>query len=305
MKKVLILLVCCMIFISACGGNDVKEKNDSNKNTEQVFKDDQENKVKIAKNPKRIVVLHPSYIGALVKFGHKPVAVPEFVKQNKVLNNVTKDAEKIDNTSIEQVAKQKPDLIIAPAGDKNIKKLKKVAPTVVFDSKKSNYKETTKKLASLVNEDKKANAWIKKWDKQMSKDKKELEPIIKDKTVSVLQQTPKGTMAFGDNLGRGTEILYGGYGMKRPEALAEATKSKSSTHINSEQFSEYIEDYVVIATQGEQKPDFEKTNYWKNLPAVKKENVIKFDVSETQYNDPISLERQRDILYKALNNNKS
>lgn len=121
MKKVLILLVCCMIFISACGGNDAKEKNDSNKNTEQVFKDDQENKVKIAKNPKRIVVLHPSYIGALVKFGHKPVAVPEFVKQNKVLNNVTEDAEKIDNTSIEQVAKQKPDLIIAPAGDKNIK----------------------------------------------------------------------------------------------------------------------------------------------------------------------------------------
>ena len=33
---------------------------------------------------------------------------------------------------------------------------------------------------------------------------------------------------------------------------------------------------------------------------LSKHRVIKFDVSETQYNDPISLERQRDIFYKAL-----
>lgn len=64
-------------------------------------------------------------MGALVKFGHKPVAVPEFVKQNKVLNDVTKDAKKIDNTNVEQIAKAKPDLIIATSQDKNLNKLKK------------------------------------------------------------------------------------------------------------------------------------------------------------------------------------
>ncbi|MDT3996649.1 ferrichrome ABC transporter substrate-binding protein, partial [Staphylococcus saprophyticus] len=32
--------------------------------------------------------------------------------------------------------------------------------------------------------------------------------------------------------------------------------------------------------------------------------VIKFDVTETQYNDPISLEKQRDIFYKALKSKK-
>lgn len=31
-------------------------------------------------------------------------------------------------------------------------------------------------------------------------------------------------MAFSDHLGRGTEILYDGYGMKQPKALENATQ---------------------------------------------------------------------------------
>ena len=34
--------------------------------------------------------------------------------------------------------------------------------------------------------------------------------MIKGKTASVLQQTPKGIMAFSNHMGRGTEIIYEG-----------------------------------------------------------------------------------------------
>ncbi|PHK50339.1 ABC transporter substrate-binding protein [Staphylococcus edaphicus] len=305
MKKLLFILICLLLCIVGCSTEDSNKKNDpENQSSEKVFKDDTDKEVKIPKVPKRIAVLHPTYVGALVKFGHKPVAVPEFVNKNKVLNDATKGIQRIDNTSVEQVTKQKPDLIITTIQDKNIKKLQKVAPTVAFDSEKSTYKDHTKKLASLINEQEKAQQWIKDWDKQMADDKKELTPLIKGKTISVLQQTPKGTMAFSDHLGRGTEILYDGYGMKQPKALEKATQEKFATPINPENFDDYIGDFAVIATNGNQSPDFENRNYWNNLTAVKNKHVIKFDVTETQYNDPLSLEKQRDIFYNALKSKK-
>ena len=49
---------------------------------------DDGNKVKIPKNPSASLYYIPH--GALVKFGHKPIAVPKFVAKNKVLNKAKK-----------------------------------------------------------------------------------------------------------------------------------------------------------------------------------------------------------------------
>ncbi|MCY1573210.1 ABC transporter substrate-binding protein [Staphylococcus pettenkoferi] len=303
MKKLIILVLCLMLFVGACGTNS-KQSHSSSKGdkgaSHQTYTSDNGDKVKVPTDPQRIVVLHPTYVGALVKFGHKPVAVPKFVEQNKVLNEATKGIKRIDNTNVEAVVKEKPDLIITTVEDKNLKKLKKVAPTVTFDAQKSTYKDNTKNLAKLVGEEQKADKWLKDWDAQLAKDKKELEPFIKGKTASVVQETPKGIMAFSDHLGRGTEIIYEGYGLKQPDKLAEATKTKFATPLKPELFHDYIGDIAVIAQQGDHQPSFENTNYWQNLDAVKNHRVIEFDVSETQYNDPISLEKQREIFYKAL-----
>ncbi|MGV3042018.1 ABC transporter substrate-binding protein [Staphylococcus rostri] len=304
MKRLLLLCVCALLLLAACGSNEQGTKDgkqSSNKEaTEQTFTSDNGEKVKVPTDPKRIAVLHPTYVGALVKFGHKPVAVSQYVEQNKVLDDATKGIERIDGTSIEQVAKQKPDLIISTVEDKNAKKLQKIAPTVFFDSNKSQYRETTKQLGKLIGEEEKAEQWLKDWDKQMAKDKKELAPLLKGKTASVVQQTPKGIMAFSDHYGRGTEILYGGYGLKQPEQLKAATKERFATPISPETFGDYMGDIAVVAQQGDMTPEFQNTNYWENLDAVKNNRVITLDVLDTQYNDPISLEKQRDIFYKAL-----
>lgn len=303
MKKLIILVLCLMLFVGACGTNS-KQSHSSSKGdkgaSHQTYTSDNVDKVKVPTDPQRIVVLHPTYVGALVKFGHKPVAVPKFVEQNKVLNEATKGIKRIDNTNVEAVVKEKPDLIITTVEDKNLKKLKKVAPTVAFDAQKSTYKDNTKNLAKLVGEEQKADQWLKDWDAKLAKDKKGLEPFIKGKTASVVQETPKGIMAFSTHLGRGTEIIYEGYGLKQPDKLAEATKSKFATPLKPELFNDYIGDIAVIAQQGDHQPSFENTNYWQNLDAVKNHRVIEFDVSETQYNDPISLEKQREIFFKTL-----
>lgn len=303
MKKVLILVLTLILFVAACGNNndnkDSSSKKDSNSDTKS-FTMDNGKKVDVPKNPKRIAVLHPTYVGALVKFDHTPVAVPEFINQNKVLKDVTKDAKKIDQTNVEQVAKSKPDLIITSAQDKNLNKLKKIAPTVTFDAMTSTYKDNTTKLAELVGEEDKVKEWIKEWDKKLKNDREELDPLIKGKTATVLQQTPKGLMAFSAELGRGTEILYSGWGLKQPEDLKKATEKTNAISITPEEFDKYLGDFVVIAANGDQKAPFEDTNVWANTEAKKNDHVVKFDVSETQYNDPISLEKQREIFLKAF-----
>ncbi|WP_436875186.1 ABC transporter substrate-binding protein [Mammaliicoccus sciuri] len=239
MKKVLILVLTLILSVAACGNNndnkDSSSKKDSNSDTKS-FTMDNGKKVDIPKDPKRIAVLHPTYVGALVK----------------------------------------------------------------FDAMTSTYKDNTTKLAELVGEEDKAKEWIKEWDKKLKNDREELDPLIKGKTATVLQQTPKGLMAFSDELGRGTEILYSGWGLKQPEDLKKATEKTNAISITPEEFDKYLGDFVVIAANGDQKAPFEDTNVWANTEAKKNDHVVKFDVSETQYNDPISLEKQREIFLKAF-----
>jgi iron complex transport system substrate-binding protein len=84
MKKFIVFALSSVLFLAACGSNEGKEKSDETKSDStsntKTFKQDDGKKVKIPKEPKRIVVLHPTYIGALVEFGHKPVGVLDFVK---------------------------------------------------------------------------------------------------------------------------------------------------------------------------------------------------------------------------------
>lgn len=302
MKRIVFVMLCMILLLSACGNNVSKDKSNDTKSdnaSTKTFKQDDGTKVKIPKNPKRIVVLHPTYIGTLVKFGHKPVGVIDFVKQNKTLDDATKGIKRIGQGNIEQIAKTKPDLIITTQEDKNANKLKKIAPTIQMDAMKSNYKETTKELGEIVNEQDKANKWLKEWDNKLQKDKKALGDKVKGKTITVLQSTPKGISAFGQNYGRGTEIVYDGYGMKQPKLLEKETKNAYMATPSEEQLADYTGDYIILATMGEKPPFTQKAN-WKNLDAVKKGHVINLDLQDTQYNDPISLEKQRKIILKQL-----
>ena len=100
-------------------------------------------------------MLHPTYIGALVEFGHKPVGVIDFVKQNKTLSDATKGAKMLGQNNVEDIAKTKPDLIITTKEDKTLIN-SKIAPTVQMDAMKSDYKAATRELGEIVNEQDKA-----------------------------------------------------------------------------------------------------------------------------------------------------
>lgn len=191
-----------LLLLAGCGTKD-----DGHENDVKTFRQDDNKEVKIPENPKRIVVLHPTYIGAFVKFGHTPVGVTDFINQNKTLKEAAKSSKVITAHDIEAITKLKPDLIITTKEDKNYKKLKKISATIQMDAMKSDYKQTTKKMAYIVNEEDKADKWLEKWEKTLKNDRDKLGDKINGKSITVVQSTPKGITAFGKNYGRGMKLF--------------------------------------------------------------------------------------------------
>lgn len=79
----------------------------------------------IPKNPKRIASLSSTYTGYLLQLGFDPVTVTSYDAKNPVLKEKVKNAKVLMPEDLESIAKQKPDLIVVDASDKNIDELKK------------------------------------------------------------------------------------------------------------------------------------------------------------------------------------
>ncbi|MDN6849235.1 MAG: iron-siderophore ABC transporter substrate-binding protein, partial [Staphylococcus equorum] len=73
LKKILCLILCFIMFLAACGSGNESNKSDAkdDKGTKSYTTEDG-SKVKIPKDPKRVLVLTANY-GNLKKLGVKPV----------------------------------------------------------------------------------------------------------------------------------------------------------------------------------------------------------------------------------------
>ena len=138
MKKLIFPIIIMVLILAACGKKS-ESGSDSNKEDTKAYTLDSGKKIDIPKNPERIAVVAPTYAGGIKYLGGKIVAVNEQVDNSHILKDKFKDVEKVGENDVEKVAKTKPDLIVAYSTDKNIKKYKKIAPTVVYDYGKHKY----------------------------------------------------------------------------------------------------------------------------------------------------------------------
>ncbi|ATH64255.1 ferrichrome ABC transporter substrate-binding protein [Staphylococcus nepalensis] len=300
MKKILLPLLALILVLSACS-NQSDNKSSKNEGETKTYVQDSGDKVKIPKNPKRIVVLGATYAGGLEQLDANIVGVADIVDDSKVLKDKFKDVEKVDAENVESVAKLKPDLIITYNTDKNLKKLNKVAPTIAFDYMKHDYKEQHQALGKIVGKEDKANAWIDKWNKKTENDGKAIKDAIgEDTTVSIIKDFDKKVYALGKTYGHGSEVLYDAFGLTMPKTVEQATKKNDLADISEEELPDMAGDYVVTPVAKGSKLSFENKDIWKNTEAVKNGHTIKVDEGIYWLNDPYSLEYERKDLKKQL-----
>src|SRR5699024_1425059 len=218
LKRILITMLCLILFLAACGNGDDSSKSNSkeDKGTKSYTTDDG-SKVKIPKNPKKVLVLTANYSN-FKKLGVKPIAITSVFPDSKYLN--MDKIKKIDPEDVEAAAKLKPDLIITYKENKNNKKLSKIAPTVPLKDQNMDYKNTHIEIVKLINQEAKAKKQTDKHTKKLAEDGKAIQSHIgEDKTFLIMDIQAKDNYQFGPRFGRGSEAIYEGFGLKEdPEA---------------------------------------------------------------------------------------
>ncbi|GAB1772030.1 iron-hydroxamate ABC transporter substrate-binding protein [Priestia megaterium] len=299
MKKLLLpFMLIFVLLISACSSGSTESKNASNKGnsgSETITYQSEDGPVKVPANPKRVVVLG-SYAGNVMSLGVNIVGVDSWSKMNPRFEKKLKGVEEVSDENLEKIIKLKPDLIIGLSTTKNVDKLKKIAPTVTYTYDKVDYLTQHVEIGKLLNKEKEAQSWVNDFKKRAAKAGSDIKAKIgEDSTVSVIENFDKQLYVFGDNWGRGTEILYQEMKLKMPEKVKKMALKDGYYAISPEVLPEYAGDYLIFSKNQDGDTSFEKTDTYKNIPAVKNNHVFEANAKEFYFNDPITLDYQLDF----------
>lgn len=307
MKKFLSFatLTVTIFLLVACGSSSKSENSASSDKVELSSKpkiDGFHYYGDIPKNPKRIASLSSTYTGYLLQLGFDPVTVTSYDAKNPVLKEKVKNAKVLMPEDLESIAKQKPDLIVVDASDKNIDELKKIAPTIAIDYGKNDYLEILNRFGQIFGKEKEADQWIADWKSKTADIGKQLkEKLGQNVTFTVVGLYEKEIYLFGNNWGRGGEVIYKSLGFDAPQKVKEEVFPSGYLQVSQETVSEYISDYVLVAAEDDKTGSaLYESDVWKSIPAVQQNHILKVDANAFYFNDPLTLEYELKTIQDGL-----
>ena len=234
------------------------------------------------KTPSRVVVLEYSFVDALAQVGVSPVGVADDNKIDRILPQVR---EKIaawqsvgtrSQPSLEVIASLKPDLIIADPSRHTavFEELKKIAPTVMFDSRHESYQgnlETAQKIGDLVGKSAEMKAKINEHNDYIANIAKNLG--VQGKKASFGTSREDKFNIQNDNGYVGSFLTTLGF------APTKLNSDQSFVEINLEQLVMEKPEYLFIAHYRDESiaRKWEAEPLWKAIPAVKANHVYSVD----------------------------
>ena len=290
-KQLTLLLLLLVLIISGCNG---KGNNDErNKDKSDTFTYESENgSVEVPADPQRVVVLS-TFTGNVMELGVNLVGVDGWSKDNPRFEEELIEVEEVTDESLEKIIDLEPDLIIGLSDMKNVDKLREIAPTVTYTYGKADYLEQHIEIGKLLNKEQEARNWVDDFKKRAQKAGEDIKNKIgADTTVSVIENFDKQLYVFGDNWGRGTEIIYQEMKLKMPEKVKEMALDEGYYALQTEVLPEYAGDYIVFSKNKDTDNAFQDTEMYQNIPAVKTDQVLEVNAKEFYFNDPITLDFQ-------------
>ncbi|WP_330948723.1 iron-hydroxamate ABC transporter substrate-binding protein [Virgibacillus sp. MG-45] len=297
-KIVLFIAIITLTFITACNSaqeNKEKDKkaNEAGDAQETIVYESETGPIEVPANPERVVVLSSFIAGSVMASDVNIVGIDSWSNDNPRYEPYLQDAKEVSEESLEQILELNPDLIIATPDSKNLDKLKEIAPTVTYTYGKVDYLTQYLEVGKLLNKEKQAKAWIADFKKRAQEAGEKIKAKIgENTTISVIELFDKQLYVYGDNWGRGTEILYQEMGLKMPEKVKEDALKDGYFALSPEVVPEYAGDYMVFSKNSEQDNSFQETETYKNIPAVKNGRVFEVDGKAFYFNDPITLDFQ-------------
>lgn len=302
MKKVLFpLVLILMLVISACSNNSSEKKENAKKEEPKTFTYESETgPVEVPSNPKRVILLS-GFTGNVLSLGVNVVGVDVWSKNNPTFTEEMKDVAEVSDENLEKIIELDPDLIIGLSNIKNLDKLKEIAPTVTYTWGKLDYLSQHVEIGKLLNKEKEAQAWVDDFKERSEKAGEEIRAKIgEDATVTVFEAFDKQLYVFGNNWARGTEILYQAMNLKMPEKVKEMALKDGYYTVSAEVLPEYAGDYVIISKYAGADISFQKTNTYKNIPAVKNNHVYEMEGNGASFSDPVTLDKQLEFFKKSF-----
>ncbi|HEM3625707.1 TPA: ABC transporter substrate-binding protein [Streptococcus suis] len=260
----------------------------------------------IPKNPKKVVNFAYSYTGYLLQLGIDISSYSlDLEKNSPAFGDKLKDVPQLTTADTEAIAAQKPDVILVFAGDDNLETLKEIAPVIEITYGKSDYLKMLTDVGQIFGKEKEAQAWLDQWDKKVATAKEELKGLIDtSSTFTVMDFFDKNIFLYGNNFGRGGELVYRALGFATPAKVQEDIINKEGWFgVSQEALPEYVGDYMLVNVNDKTKEaaaSLKESDIWKNLPAVKNGHVIEVDYNLFYFSDPMSLDLQIDAFVSAI-----
>lgn len=300
MKKWLIpFTLLLVLLVSACSNGSTNEEGTESKEKDRksdtITYQSENGPVEVPADPQRVVVLS-SFAGNVMALDVNLVGVDSWSKLNPRWDKELEGVEEVTDESLEKIIELNPDLIIGLSNIKNVDKLKEIAPTVTYTYGKVDYLTQHIEIGKLLNKEEEAQKWVDDFKKRAQAAGDDIKAKIgEDATVSVIESFNKQLYVYGNNWGRGTEILYQEMDLKMPEKVKEQALEPGYFALSTEVMPEFAGDYLIISKDPKADNSFMETETYKNIPAVKNNQVFEVNMMEFYFNDPLTLDYQLDF----------
>lgn len=289
MKKSLYIALAFLftLTLAACGGEEDPQERP------MTTYESEEGPVEVYENPERIVSLSSFLTGHALHAGGDVVGATSWDFLNQTYETHLENASEVSEDNVEGILALEPDLIIAQPGIANLDQIKEIAPTVVFTYGNLSYLEQYIEVATLLGNRDEAEEWVTDFQAEATTTGEAIKAEYGENiSVSVIESYGKELYVYGDNWGRGTEILYQEMELTMPDKVAEDALEPGYFALSSEVLPEYMGDFVVLSKHLDAETAFEDTSGYQNSDAYQNDRILEVDGTAFSYNDPLTLEWQ-------------
>jgi iron complex transport system substrate-binding protein len=315
------LLISLVMFLGACSGssnpgssnagtgtaNPSEAPNDKTALAAPITIKHLQGEITFENVPKKIVVLDVQYADQMLALGVQPAGsviaetdngLPPYLGDK--MSNIPLLGTYVE-PNLEGIIPIGPDLIVATEFHNKIyEDLLKIAPTIMLE-RNEDWQTVLLKFGQILNKQQEAQKLVDGYKQKISDLKMALADKMKGKTVALVRPRDK-MIRLQTTLHRTSQILYDDLGLTPPQM---AVNSKdSSTMISLEVMPQLAADHMFLLqddTNSELTAGFQSTSIWKNLKAVKENQVYVENTAQwIGYYGPLAINLIVDQIADAL-----